>query len=101
MAGGVAAHPRPGGVLLFTAHGRRFRDQLSDADASRFDAGELVVLAGGTEGTNHCAAFHPPGSVEAQLLDGFELLRHVDTLDHPEDPDAWNYGQDAYLLRKV
>jgi SAM-dependent methyltransferase len=90
----------PGGLLLFTAHGQRFRNVLAPDELTRFDRGEIVVRAGFSEGSNRCASFHPPGSVQAELLSGFELLDHIDVETEREDPERWNFGQDAYLLRR-
>ena len=84
---------RPGGLVLLTVHGARYRDGLTPAERSLFDAGKLVVRRPEAAGTNLCTAFHPDGWVEREFASGFEV---VDVL--PEAARG-NPHQDVYLLR--
>jgi len=85
---------RPGGYLLITTHGDHYRDALPAVERARYDAGQAVVRLPGREGTNHCAAFHPPAYVRDRLARGFDVVDHV-----PEGA-LGNPRQDLWLLRK-
>lgn len=84
----------PGGFLLVTTHGDRYREQLAPAELAAFCAGELVVKHEDVAGTNLCAAFHP----QSYLFGDFaRALRVVDFI-----PGGTIEGieQDLTLLRK-
>ena len=85
---------KPGGYVLFTAHGRRYLERLSEEEQQRFTAGELVVRWDRVAGTNLCAAYHPQSWVVERLAADFELVEFV-----PEGARG-NPHQDLYLLRK-
>jgi 2-polyprenyl-3-methyl-5-hydroxy-6-metoxy-1,4-benzoquinol methylase len=86
---------RPGGFILFTAHGRRYLERLHEEERQRFLAGELVVRWERVAGTNLCAAYHPQSWVQERLAaDALELVEFV-----PEGARG-NPHQDLYLLRK-
>ena len=89
----------PGGRVFFTTHGVSFRGSLSPGELAQFDAGAPVVQFSSVEGSNLCAAFHPPRWVEASLLAGFDLIerREPHTLDAEEQAGL---GQDRWLARK-
>ena len=84
----------PGGHLVFSVHGERYRAELSAAEAARFDAGELVVRGGESVGRNACAAYHPRGYVRSVLAEGFTLL------EHRAEGALGNPHQDLVVLRK-
>jgi SAM-dependent methyltransferase len=84
---------RPGGLLLFTTHGERYRSCLTPPEQQQFDAGELVVQRSRVAGTNACAAYHPRDYVEERLLRRFEL---VSFSGDGSDP---GFSQDVYLVR--
>ncbi len=85
---------RPGGYLLLTVHGERYRPELTDAERAAFDRGELVVRHATVAGTNRCTTFHPPGYVRERMQRGMALVEHV-----PEGA-AGNPFQDQVLFRK-
>jgi SAM-dependent methyltransferase len=85
---------RPGGFILFTAHGRRYLERLDEEERERFLAGELVVRWDRVAGTNLCAAYHPESWVQEQLARDLELVELV-----PEGARG-NPHQDLYLLRR-
>jgi len=87
---------RPGGYVLLTTHGARYRDGLTPKERARFDAGELVVRRPEAVGSNLCAAFHPRAYVQETLgrTGPFEPVEFV-----PEGATG-NPHQDLHLLRK-
>ena len=85
---------RPGGRLLLTTHGDRYRERLAADERARYDAGELVVRWEDVAGTNLCAAFHPPDWVRERLAGGVE---HVEFA--PEGAKG-NPHQDIHVFRK-
>ena len=86
---------RPGGVLLLTTHGERYRERLAAAERAAFDAGRLVVRWPEGAGTNLCSVFHPRSYVEDRLAEGLDVVEFV-----PEGAKGNPY-QDLYLLRKA
>lgn len=89
---------RPGGYLFFTVSGDAFLDKLVGEDRARYEAHQLVIHFTEVEGSNVCAAYHPPRYVEERMLERFELLEAV-----PGPRDGAGPGeltQDAYLARK-
>jgi SAM-dependent methyltransferase len=84
----------PGGHLVFSVHGERYRAELSPAERARFDAGELVVRGGESVGRNACAAYHPREYVRSVLAEGFDLL------EHRAEGALGNPHQDLVVLRK-
>lgn len=67
----------PGGLLLLTVHGDRYREGLRGAERTAYDAGRLVVRHASGAGTNLCCAFHPARFVRERLAAGFDLLEHT------------------------
>lgn len=90
---------RPGGLVLFTTHGPAFRfsdPEWPTADLRRrLDGGELVVVLPEHAGRNACTVLHTRAWVTAHMLDGFELLEHV------ENGALMNGGQDLYIVRRA
>ena len=82
---------RPGGLLLVTTHGDAFRERLTAGERLRYDGGEPVIQRAGMEGSNICAAYHPPSYVTGRLLAGFDVL----VASAEED----GFPQDVYLGR--
>jgi len=82
---------KPGGLLICTTHGERYRYLLADArERQRFDEGRLVTQGNYPEGRKWFLAFHPPASVRGKLLRGFTDVQQVMT--SPEDlilQDVW------------
>jgi SAM-dependent methyltransferase len=89
----------PGGLVFFTTHGLSFRGSLSPTEVEQFEGGLPVVQFSSVEGSNLCAAFHPPRWVESSLLAGLDLIerREPHTLDADERAAL---GQDRWLARK-
>jgi SAM-dependent methyltransferase len=85
---------RPGGRLLLTTHGVRYRDRLDAAEQERFDAGAIVVRWQEAAGSNLCAAYHPPGALR-RLADRFEEVAFV-----PEGARG-NPHQDVTVFRRA
>jgi SAM-dependent methyltransferase len=85
---------KPGGLLLLSVHGERYRGRLDPGERARFDAGRLVVRWPEGAGTNLCSAFHPRRYVEGTLAAGLAVV------DFAEEGAAGNPHHDLYLLRK-
>jgi SAM-dependent methyltransferase len=90
---------RPGGLLFFTVSGDEYADRLSGEDRARYDSAELVTHFTEVEGSNLCAAYHPPRYVKARMLSGLELLEMVPGAPFPAPTTAMS--QDGYLARKA
>ena len=86
---------RPGGHLVFSAHGARYLAELGPDERTRFEAGRLVVRHHGRPGSNSCGAYHPEAYVRSQLPAGLKIIDHV-----PEGA-LGNPWQDLWLLRRV
>jgi SAM-dependent methyltransferase len=84
---------RPGGVLLVTLKGSSCLRELSEEEARRFLAGELVVRGGRIAGSNTCVAFHPESYVRERWTGRLELLEYA-------EGGAEDVAQDLVLLRK-
>ncbi len=85
---------KPGGILITSTHGHRFRDSdLSQGEQRAYDAGALIVRAKVREGSKWYSAYHPPQFMRERLLSGLEILEHV------VDP-APNLLQDLWVARK-
>ena len=85
---------RPGGLLLITTHGDHYLPMLTPDEQAQYRAGHAVVQKAQREGSNDCAAFHPPAYVRQTLAQGFEVLDMI-----PEGA-LGNPSQDLWLLRK-
>jgi SAM-dependent methyltransferase len=85
---------RPGGYILFTTHGDRYAERLSDAERERFAAGEVVVRWEEVAGTNLCTTFHPPSYVRDRLAERFEPV------DFVPDGAKGNPHQDLFVFRR-
>lgn len=85
---------KPGGHVLWTAHGVTRRDSLSGPDQHAFDAGEVVVRRGRYAGHNFCHTYHPESWVYENLVQhGTEALDFV-------PGGLKDANQDAFLFRK-
>lgn len=85
---------RPGGHLLLSLHGEHYRPELTDAERTMFDRGELVVRHATVAGTNRCTTFHPPEYVRERMQRALTLGEHVPV------GAAGNPFQDLILFRK-
>jgi SAM-dependent methyltransferase len=83
------------GRLVLSTMGDAFADQLTDAERTSYDQGRLVLREPSVAGTNVCAAYHPPGSLERLLPADLEVVRHV-----PEGARG-NPPQDLVVVRKL
>src|SRR5581483_5972402 len=86
---------RPGGLLLLTTHGAAYEDRLAPDERGPFARGEVVVRWAEVEGTNLCAAYHPPGALAALLPPGLTFLE-----SEPEGA-LGNPRQDVNLVRRT
>ncbi len=84
----------PGGHLLITTHGDHYLPMLAPDEQDRYRSGQAVVQKAGRQGSNDCAAFHPPAYVRQALARGFDVLDMI-----PEGA-LGNPSQDLWLLRK-
>ncbi len=83
---------KPGGILLFTTHGERFKKLLSPGEKKQFDKGELVTRKYKKEGHRIFTAFHPPSYIEHLATTKFRVLKFYDGNTYPEligDQDKW------------
>lgn len=67
---------RPGGIIVVTTHSDAATDRLLRNELAEYDAGNLVVRGGVTEGKKWYLAYHPPAFVRGELLDGWEIVEH-------------------------
>jgi SAM-dependent methyltransferase len=86
---------RPGGHLVFTTHGARYKGDLGPEDRERFAAGELVTRRDDRPGSNVCGAYHPEAYVRGHLAQGFTVVDFV-----PEGATG-NPWQDLWLLQRA
>lgn len=66
----------PGGVFLFTAHGRGFYHRLTATEQQVFDAGQLVEWHQGKEGKRTFSSFHPAAYLLNVVPSAFEVVAH-------------------------
>jgi len=85
---------RHGGLLVLTTHGSAYRERLTAPERERFDGGDVVVRWSEAQGSNLCAAYHPPGSLERLLPVSLTLLEL-----EPEGA-LGNPHQDVNVIRK-
>jgi SAM-dependent methyltransferase len=88
---------RPGGLLYFTVSGDSYAAGLSGEDRGRYEAAKLVTHFTDVEGTNLCAAYHPPGYVRTHMMVRLELL---DEVPGGARGACEALSQDSYLARK-
>jgi SAM-dependent methyltransferase len=87
---------KPGGYLYITLHGLKCLSYLDQEGRTTFLNGDLVVRGSEAEGTNICAAFHPPSYVRENFAKPFGLS----LISFAPGGAAGNPPQDSYLLRK-
>lgn len=87
---------RPGGLIIITTHGDRYREKLGAADRAAYERGETVVWSGESAGDNRCASFHPPVHVRERLAPAAGL----DVLEFVAEGALGNPHQDAWLLQR-
>ena len=86
---------RPGGHLILSTHGERYREALDESERARFDRGDLVLRAEDRPGSNACGAYHPPSYLRSAAEPEFVVVQHrfEGALGNPH--------QDLWLLRKA
>jgi 2-polyprenyl-3-methyl-5-hydroxy-6-metoxy-1,4-benzoquinol methylase len=85
------------GIILLTVHGNSYLDLLTPEESLQYRKGNLVIRNEIFEGTNKCAAFHPPDYLYKMLPDcGFEILDKV-----PGELIEYGSPQDMYLAMKI
>lgn len=88
---------KPGGLVLLTTHGVRFRDKLSAAEQVCFDQGKLVVREQGKEGHRIFASFQPKVWMEAQVAQaGWSVVDWI----AGGSPSSIHGEQDTWVLRR-
>lgn len=92
--GELARVLRPGGLLLLTTHGAAYDERLAPEERKQFRRGEIVVRWSQVEGTNLCAAYHPPRALERLAPAGLTFL------DLEPEGALGNPRQDVNVFRK-
>jgi len=82
----------PGGILISTFQGDRYRDKLAAAERARYDQGRIVVRDRVTEGKRGFSAFHSPAFVRG-------LFRDLEILEHTHDDTGW-FDQDFWVAKR-
>jgi SAM-dependent methyltransferase len=85
----------PNGILALTMSGRGDFRRLTEAEQSRFEAGDLIVLDPRLAGTNMCAVYHPPEYARREWADLFRLMRH-----YPSGAKG-TPNQDLYIFQRL
>ena len=88
---------RPGGLFLFTTHGRAFLSKLGSGERSRLQDEGFVTRDYPRKGHRMMSTFQDPGHVRGLMQGRFEVL---ESIDGAEDSGAAG-GQDLWLVRKV
>lgn len=84
---------KPDGLLLITTQGYFHRTLfLTAAEQKRFDAGELVVRTGASEGHKWCSAFQPEAFMRNRMLSSLKVL------EHRAGPVAPMFEQDLWVI---
>jgi len=91
----LAAKLDGGGLLVISTHGEACSGLLSEVEARSFSSGSVVVRAPYAAGTNVCAAYHPPGSLESLLPRSLTVERFV------AEGALGNPPQDLWVLRRT
>ena len=86
---------RPGGLIMFTTHGDKFKAKLLPDEIAQYESGKLVVRGNVEEGKRMFCAFHNPSFVRNNLLKGLEVLVH-----DIAPVKALSGGQEVWLVRK-
>lgn len=87
---------KPGGAILFTTHGEKFRHLLTGPELERYGAGKIVVREDAREGKKRYVAYHSPAYIRDSFLKGVEILRHVEG----EQLHEYGLAQDVWIIRK-
>jgi SAM-dependent methyltransferase len=89
---------RPGGVLVVTVHGDRYRGDLDPRERALYDEGKVVARGGIPEGRKWFLAYHPPRAMRERLLEGFRDVVHL-PCPIPE-PEEYELLQDVWVASK-
>lgn len=84
---------RPGGILVMTLHGDRFRRKMTPAEQTVFDRGDLVVRDGVNEGKRTFVAYQSQAFVR-RLFGNWEIL------EHDPQPPLQGFMQETWVIRK-
>lgn len=81
---------KPGGIFIFTTHGKSRLHKLIGTQRAAFEAGQLVTKGQYRVGKKHYLAYHPEDYVKNELLEGFELIEFAaDGVDNKIGQDKW------------
>ncbi|EED31815.1 putative methyltransferase type 11 [gamma proteobacterium NOR5-3] len=84
---------KPGGIFIFTTHGKSRLHKLIGPQRAAFEAGQLVTKGHYRVGKKHYLAYHPTDYVRNQMMKGFDVLEF-------QADDARNkIGQDKWVVR--
>lgn len=86
----------PGGILLITTQGEKFKEKLLPAELQLFESGQLVVRGFEKEGHRMYSAFQPETYMK-QLLKDFKLLRFIPG----GSKESVHEMQDTWIVEKV
>lgn len=84
----------PGGLLVTTLSGSGLAPKLLPHEQMRYDAGDIVVRDGVTEGKRGFTTFHPPAFAR-RMFQHMEILEHI-----PDGGGMENFRQDVWVTRK-
>ena len=90
----------PGGLLLFTAHGQRFRECVDGRGAHSIRTRRDRCSRRDQRGVEQVCRVPPAGLGRGRTAERVRVARPHRRRDRREDPERWNFGQDAYLLRR-
>jgi SAM-dependent methyltransferase len=82
----------PGGILISTFQGDRYKDKLTATERATYDQGRIVVRDGVTEGKRGFSAFHNPAFIRG-------LFKDLDILEHTNDSTDW-FDQDFWVVKR-
>ncbi len=83
----------PGGIVIFTTRGMNYLPFLSAREQSALRGKGIVAISGAREGKKYFLSHHNPTYVKSNLLNGFDLLKHLPA-------EVRNEGQDIWVARR-
>lgn len=85
---------RPGGLLIATTHGDRYRNRLLPEELLLYNSGELVCRSNVEEGKRMFVSFQSKAFVKQHLLQDFQIIKH------DEESTIEGFDQDVWVARK-
>lgn len=87
---------RPGGLFLFTTHGRPFLHQLSKVEEHQLKGTGCITQGYHRQGHRMMTTYHHAPALRTQLGTFFDILTHIRGEDNPDAAG----GQDLWIVRK-